>query len=107
MEQRLIDANGLLTITYQMQKNWHGFDTLTLYEIRDMIDDSPTIDATPVIHAHWTDATPTGWITPGGDPIVVCSHCGGAKHMGGIESGAPWKYCKDCGAKMDEAKDET
>jgi hypothetical protein len=60
------------------------------------------IDAEPVVHARWTDATPAGCVTTSGDPFVVCSHCGGSKHLGQIEDIAFWKYCPNCGARMDE-----
>ena len=100
---RYIDADIIRDEWLHGGENEHIYDTNNFL---DSIDYQPTADVEPVRHAHWTDATPTGWITPGGDPIVVCSHCGGAKHMGGIESGAPWKYCKDCGAKMEPLSDD-
>ena len=36
------------------------------------------------------------WFTPGGDPVWICSNCGGGRHVFGIES-------PDCGEKMTNA----
>ena len=48
------------------------------------VETAPTVDATPVIHAHW--------IFNRGR--CSCSHCGGI-------TGHPLYYCPQCGAKVD------
>ena len=51
---RLIDADkllksyGLETATKYPIGDGHGYDTLMLYEIRDMIENAPTVDAVPL-----------------------------------------------------------
>lgn len=52
----------------------------------------PTIDAVPVVHGHWIGKPLAGYST------VKCSVCGSAF----VENNGKWKYCPDCGAKMDE-----
>ena len=54
---RLIDADKLLTaygigietaVKYPIGDG-HGYDTMMLYEIKDMIDNAPTVDAVDVV----------------------------------------------------------
>ena len=54
--------------------------------------DMPTVGATPVVHGHWIGKPLAGYST------VKCSACGSAF----VENNGKWKYCPDCGAKMDE-----
>ena len=55
-------------------------------------EETPTVDAEPVRHAHWID-TGSG---------QECSECHEIQY--GYDSGR--YYCANCGAKMDEATDE-
>lgn len=57
-------------------------------EILDMIKNAPTIDAEPVVHAHWHT----------GMPFPICSNCN-------TVSACHSPYCGGCGAKMDEEKE--
>ena len=63
-----------------------------LGDINFAIDIQPTIDAVPVVHAHWIGKPLAGYST------VKCSACGSVF----VENNGKWKYCPDCGAKMDE-----
>ena len=52
----------------------------------------------------------TGFCTPGGDPVWMCSECGKGMHVYGIEHGSyvsdiadhQWVACPNCGALMEE-----
>lgn len=90
---RMIDGDALLE-NYGLKdavkyggKDRHGYDTLMLYEIRDMIEDAPTID--PVKHGRWELRH-----IYGEDPCG-CSECGNSVNVHG------YQYCPSCGAKMD------
>lgn len=52
------------------------------------VDSASTVDAKPVVHAHWIDS-PWRW---------TCSNCGGGESYWLAEE---FKYCPYCGAKMD------
>jgi hypothetical protein len=61
-----------------------------------LIDQQPTIDAEPVVHARWMH-----------DPADIanfyagdCSNCGCAPKRRSM-SFKPWDYCPNCGARMD------
>ena len=63
----------------------HSYSTMMLYEVADMIDDAPTIEAVPVVHGEWIKET----------VLSKCSVCG-------FRLGADtYRYCPNCGAKMD------
>ena len=55
-------------------------------EVRAMLEDLPTIDATPVVHGRWVKL-PDGYIR--------CSHCG--RRRGAVQD----RFCGRCGARMD------
>lgn len=56
-----------------------------------VIEQAPTIDAAPVVHARWID--------PEGIKEYHCSKCDAEAPNEGYYCGA--NYCWDCGAKMD------
>ena len=91
---RLIDADALIE-KYNLkdatkygnrdaeQQN-HSYSTMMLYEVADMMDDAPTIEAVPVVHGEWIKET----------VLSKCSVCG-------FRLGADtYRYCPNCGAKM-------
>ena len=53
------------------------------------------IDAEPVVHAHWIEHR-----TNNGNVHYTCSHCG--KEVAYPYAKKRWKYCIECGAKMEE-----
>lgn len=64
----------------------------------NLIDAQPTVDAVPVVHAHWIQNK--GLFR---NPIVKCSHCGNFLDMDGVNAGrGNANFCPNCGAKMDE-----
>lgn len=64
-------------------------------KIASVIDNIPTIDAEPVVHGHWKNRKYRGIASSEWFNEWNCSKCGGS---GCIRD----KYCKHCGAKMDE-----
>ena len=60
-------------------------------EFREQLDMMETVNAEPVVHAHWVGKPLTGCAT------VKCSNCG----MLFLSNNGKWNYCPDCGAKMD------
>lgn len=101
-EKRLIDANALKKafstdmriINFDGTRMGAGGFLVQRYQVVGLIDDAPTVDAVPVVHAYWMDD-------------IICSHCRSTKAR-------PWAayleqrantFCHVCGAKMD-AKEE-
>ena len=59
----------------------------------NLIDAQPTIDAVPVVHAHWIDQK---------HGTYKCSSCGQFLDFRGVNAGrGDANYCPNCGAKMD------
>lgn len=56
------------------------------------------IEAEPVRHAHWIEHR-----TNSGNMHYKCSHCG--KEVAYPYAKKRWKYCIECGAKMDEEEE--
>ena len=51
--------------------------------------------------AKWIQDNSQTWFTPGGDPVWICSNCGGGRHVYGIENiDEPKLVCPDCANKM-------
>lgn len=56
-------------------------------------------------HAIWIIDNSHNWWTPGGDPVYICSNCGGGRHVFGIESMIDQpERCPECFAIMDNAQ---
>lgn len=58
----------------------------------------PILDVKPIVHAHWIERR-----TNNGNVHYKCSHCG--KEVSYPYTKKRWKYCIECGAKMDEEED--
>lgn len=59
--------------------------------LEEIIDCEPTADVAPVVHGEWKGKPIAGYCT------VRCSVCGSAF----LDNDGRWKYCPNCGAKMD------
>lgn len=93
-EVRLIDANALVADTsFYDGGDWHyGYSA-------KQIENAPTVDAVPVVHAHW-EIVPNDENTDGYYKMR-CSVC--RETLWSIQSEE--LYCCKCGAKMDECAD--
>ena len=97
-EKRLIDADALihrLLNTKIVAANLFQYANA----VTNMIGDAPTIEAEPVRHGYWENAN--------GRPktyIRKCSVCGKEAYFCG--RGCSYKYCPNCGAKMDGGADK-
>ena len=94
---RLIDADNLkakmeTTVMYAVD----------MYVACGVIDDEPTVDATPIVHAHWIEKT--DWYHGIGRIHCTCSNCGYTVDYkpDSRGDGRGGKFCDDCGAMMDE-----
>lgn len=86
---KLIDADK----AYEIAKNSGRYDDFAksfadLTSLREVLDDSPTVEAVEVVHGRWEKHGKHNW---------RCSVC---------KIGVPYsytgnKYCHNCGAKMD------
>ena len=89
---RLIDADTL--VYSEVDEDWTGTIPSRLAVYKENIDNTPTVDAQPVIHAKWIPR-----LHASENDIFICSNC----HR---ELGYDPDYCPNCGAKM-ESEDNT
>ena len=94
---RLIDADiiqgKLATLSFYTDGTFEG--KIVEY-VRGLIDAQPTIDAVPVVHAHWIR------ITRSPNEYRQCSNCHGYFTLPMPKyRGFYMRYCPNCGAKMD------
>ena len=104
-EKRLIDANVVLAKKFttglsDASGNYYGYADVVF---ADDIENAPTIEADPVIHARWIVNVE---FNNGERVIATCSNC---KDRGEVRTNRNewgiWNidspYCPNCGAKMD------
>lgn len=92
---RLIDADALMPMMkYATTDSEIGVFPIKIgfNAIAKVIENAPTVDATPVRHGKWIDRN--GAIVAPFWERYECSECG-------VMSGNN-KYCPNCGARMDE-----
>ena len=103
-EQRLIDAEALKrSIIKQLVDSKKSKRHGVLEIVGECIDYAPTVEAKPVVHAHWEYMGKNEYC----DSIFACTNCN--YDMGTTQGYAPSeniKYCPYCGATMDERKGE-
>lgn len=106
---RIIDGDDLLSLWSVKSgkrfiiKNRDNFTvTVSLVDVQKSIKDAPTVDAVPVVHAHW--------IVKGDDDMdnemYHCSNCGEEQFFDNYYEQEKFPYCPMCGAKMDESVKE-
>ena len=89
---RYIDADELRD-EVDSTLNWNTNNEYNMYsDVMDMIDNAPTEDVQPVVHARWIPASI--------ETEVYCSNCHGFVMYHPLF--AKDKYCRFCGAKMDK-----
>lgn len=85
---RLIDADA-----FKMEDFRHCLDCDSIIQV---IKHSPTVEAKPVVHAHWDRIAGELW---------MCSNCAfgtySAEHIPLNPKQARQLYCSYCGARMD------
>ena len=98
-ERRFIDANNLIEeIREERCYNCRNFkdmkcDYCGTADYIYMIEDMPTADVAPVRHGHWVEKETYIF-----GIMYDCSLCENRI----LDTGHPWHYCPNCGAKMDE-----
>lgn len=110
---RLIDANAMkedlknmlarvmyesdLDFDHSHAKIWTATITGIQHSIK-RLDNAPTIDAVPVVHGRWVE-TGKVFVHSMYDLFTKCSKCS----FGHVrnEYQEPYRYCPNCGAKMD------
>ena len=102
---RLIDAGELIKAFEALKlmsgeyadsfTNMAGNRSMEIERAEDYIDDAKTIDAVPVVHAHWIK---NNCYNVRG-LIYECSNCNTVMF-------SAWNYCPNCGADMRGEQDE-
>lgn len=91
---KAIDADRL---SFLLQENFSGSDGAAIIQL--LIDDQPTLEVVPVVHAHW--------VRPAHDyEHPYCSHCKNPAIRYPFMGHYMPDYCPKCGAKMDEATED-
>lgn len=96
---RLIDANALkvrMFRSHEFNRDTGSFD-LPVVPWHD-VEDADTIDAVEVVHGRWLELSPFRTST-----TLKCSVC---LHWQPAYAHEPWKYCPNCGARMDAKEAE-
>ena len=92
---RLIDANALLKDARRNKAI--GLCEADIVDVQSLIDAQSTIDAVPVVHGRWLEWWPgLSVIMTGEEMLWQCSVCT-AKYA----EKENYRYCPNCGAKMD------
>jgi len=100
---RQIDADALKRAVHNEWDDclvWDESGSVTADEMEQIIDAQPTVDAEPVKHGHWKYDNQYHWYR------ACCSECGYYR-VTDIKADRwnEWKYCPNCGAKMDEVEE--
>ena len=94
---RLIDANELkewVENWFTVNKYYHPYsksNSIPINELYDILEHMPTIDAEPVKHGKWIDEA-EDWRNQ--IEWFKCSQCD-------FPTSTAYKYCPNCGARMD------
>ena len=108
-EKRLIDANALMDVIRQHEYRLatkqgsidYGMFTLG---IQQAVDEQPTVDAVEVVHGRWEEMHYEGGILDGTN-FDRCSVCGYERVFDDPALKTAFKYCPNCGAKMNGGED--
>lgn len=86
--EALIEEINSLSVTLSGKEL---FGELAKHSVEQKINEQPTADVVPVVHGEWKQVSEKY-------PRFVCTHCEGLFNNKG------YKYCPNCGAKMDRKK---
>ena len=92
-EKLLVDLNSVIE---QLENEW-GYEG-----IREDLYKLPTVDAVEVVHGRW-ERRVVDWSAPYSWK-VECSNCG--FYICGLGDAYLFKYCPNCGAKMDGGNED-
>lgn len=100
---KYIDAEKLIrSLAHYKQGKWGEYETLSVFELESAIEnfaDTNEADVQEVRHGRWVDGEYTaGVLKMYGHK---CSVCGAITPV----SVARYRYCPNCGAKMDEVEE--
>lgn len=94
---RPIDANALKKEAITFNLGTEDYPCIEKIIYKSDIDEAPTLDVAPVVHARWEEGNGE-WVEMLGDwylkSTYICSNC----HE---EESRKTDYCPNCGAKMD------
>lgn len=99
---RLINANAFLDFLRIEEKIMED-EEITFGYVRSLIVSAPTIEAKPVVHAHWIsedEAEKLGHF----EWSYCCSNC--KEIFWDCTESFAFSYCPCCGAQMDEKENE-
>lgn len=100
---RLIDADKLLTNVIAIS-NFKGQVIWSAVSTTDILA-APTVDAVEVVHGRWEEMHYEGGILDGTN-FDRCSVCGYERVFDNPALKTVFKYCPNCGAKMDGSSNE-
>lgn len=89
-EYKLCQCKSKYTTENECLVARHGMDLAKM-----VLHNVPTVEAKPVVHAHWVDVNPNLHIG------MKCSLCGARIKYSEFFNGNH-RYCHKCGAQMDE-----
>lgn len=90
---RLIDTDFAIAEMYRNDEKT-GTNLWETSEVADFLDGISTVDAAPVVHGQWEKH-------PNMYGFVRCSECRDCVVWDEWVNNEKWKYCPNCGAKMD------
>ncbi len=98
---RLIDAEAFEN---EIVKTMRYVPKDAVLDVACMVNRAPTIEAKPVVHAHWITKQEAEEMNRY-DLVYSCSACGHCDWD--CTESESFKYCPNCGAQMDEEVSET
>jgi hypothetical protein len=106
MAERLIDEKTLREKLYEWCgnhcNNSDGCQYCKVSEIIDIVEEMPTIETKPIVHAHWEEHREFYEDEGFEGYYYSCSNCGGTLY-GDLED---FNFCHCCGAQMDEKESD-
>jgi hypothetical protein len=97
-KKRLIDANELLSMMHRLDEK-QKTDVWMTCDIEALLEMQPIVDAVEVVHGRWEKS-------PYFYGYVRCSICHDCNVDDMWIDGKKWKYCPNCGAKMDGGNED-
>lgn len=100
-EKKLVDSNEAMIYAQKVFS-----DTVLLYAIKNVLDNSKTVDAAPAVHGRWEDVVETEMYVPDmkytvTHTVETCSACNVRIGFIGSKLYLYDNICPNCGAKMD------